>query len=60
MSLAMILLSLMSAWVAVALAMLWGVMRIVRRHAVSTEQAQPVRRVYRPIRRPVPLIYAHG
>ncbi|AIR90776.1 hypothetical protein [Pseudomonas cremoricolorata] len=60
MSLAMTLLSLMSAWVAVALAMLWGVMRIVRRHAVPAEPSQPARRVYRPIRRPVHMIYAHG
>lgn len=32
MSLAMILFSLVSAWIAIALAMLWGVLRIARRH----------------------------
>ncbi|MBK5003088.1 hypothetical protein IAE37_005364 [Pseudomonas sp. S31] len=32
MSLAMTLFSLISAWLAVALAMLWGVLRIARRH----------------------------
>ncbi|MDZ5602640.1 hypothetical protein SJI00_07635 [Pseudomonas sp. RP23018S] len=32
MSLAMTLLSLLSAWVAVALALLWGVLRVARRH----------------------------
>lgn len=32
MSLAMTLFSLIAAWFSVALAMLWGVLRIVRRH----------------------------
>ncbi|QCI11800.1 hypothetical protein E6B08_10675 [Pseudomonas putida] len=32
MSLAMTLFSLISAWIAVALALLWGVLRIARRH----------------------------
>lgn len=37
MSLAMMIFSMIAAWMAVALAMLWGVLRIARRHHYPTE-----------------------
>jgi hypothetical protein len=40
MSLAMTLFSLIAAWFAIALAMLWGVLRIARRHQPQV-QAEP-------------------
>lgn len=43
MSLAMILFMLISAWLAVACAMLWGVLRIARRHHPVTTAAKPQR-----------------
>lgn len=49
MSLAMTLLSLLSAWVSVALALLWGVMRIVRRHNVGEPVGHKLRIVRRPL-----------
>lgn len=43
MNLAMTLFSLIAAWMAVALAMLWGVLRILHRHPTAvTEKARPV------------------
>lgn len=47
MSLAMTLFSLIAAWFAIALAMLWGVLRIARRHQPQVqpkpEKARPQR-----------------
>lgn len=50
MSLGMTLVMLIAAWLAVAAAMLWGVMRISRRHYPhyrSTDIAQPAPRAER-------------
>ncbi|MBD8682311.1 hypothetical protein [Pseudomonas sp. CFBP 13719] len=41
MSLAMTIFGLIAGWMAVAAAMLWGVLRIARRHQHSQPQAQP-------------------
>ncbi|WNW10485.1 hypothetical protein RRX38_04740 [Pseudomonas sp. DTU_2021_1001937_2_SI_NGA_ILE_001] len=43
MSLEMTIVMLIAAWLAVACAMLWGVLRIARRHQQSNRQAQQVR-----------------
>lgn len=40
MSLAMIIFSLIAGWMAVAAAMLWGVLRIARRHQHQEPQAR--------------------
>lgn len=37
MSLAMIIFSMIAAWMAIALAMLWGLLRIARRHQSCAE-----------------------
>ncbi|MGE8114561.1 MULTISPECIES: hypothetical protein [Pseudomonas] len=54
MSLTMAILMLVGMWLSVAAAMLWGVMRIVRRHSPhhhlppqAPAKAQPVRRARR-------------
>lgn len=41
MSLAMTLFGLLSAWIAVALALLWGALRIARRHALGQSVQEP-------------------
>ncbi len=41
MSLAMTIFSMFAAWVAVAIAMLWGVLRIARRHHPQIIQRTP-------------------
>ncbi|MBD8472592.1 hypothetical protein IFT98_04805 [Pseudomonas sp. CFBP 8770] len=41
MSLAMTIFGLIAGWMAVAAAMLWGVLRIARRHQHSQPQPQP-------------------
>jgi hypothetical protein len=43
MSLAMIIVMLISGWLAVAAAMLWGVLRIARRHHPHHHSAQPLK-----------------
>lgn len=53
MSLAMTLFSLISAWIAVALAMLWGVLRIARRHQ-RPEPTQVVATETPPVRAAAP------
>ncbi|MBA1192889.1 hypothetical protein G7007_08445 [Pseudomonas entomophila] len=58
MSLAMILFSLISAWMAVALAMVWGVLRIARRHQGTTAMA-PAERERRPANRATPALSLH-
>lgn len=53
MSLGMTIVMLIAAWMAVAAAMLWGVMRISRRHHPhyrETEAAKSVQRAQRMIR----------
>ncbi|SPO54554.1 conserved exported protein of unknown function [Pseudomonas sp. JV551A1] len=52
MSLTMAILMLVGMWLSVAAAMLWGVLRIVRRHShhlpqQTTAKPQPVRRARR-------------
>ncbi|WP_434771942.1 hypothetical protein [Pseudomonas entomophila] len=58
MSLAMILFSLISAWMAIALAMLWGVLRIARRHQ-GPVAAAPVEREKRTTNRATPALSLH-
>lgn len=50
MSLAMILFSMITAWMAVAISMLWGVQRIARRYypLVQTSMSPPTRWKYLP------------
>ncbi|MEJ5057719.1 MULTISPECIES: hypothetical protein [unclassified Pseudomonas] len=43
MSLTMTIVMLISGWLAVAAAMLWGVLRITRRHHHSVEPAKPAK-----------------
>lgn len=52
MSLAMTIVMLISGWLAVAAAMLWGVLRITRRHhhhPVQTAPAKPDQSAARPV-----------
>ena len=58
MSLAMILFSLISAWMAIALAMLWGVLRIAKRHQ-EPATVSPVEREKRPANRATPALSLH-
>ncbi|MBD8595419.1 hypothetical protein IFT75_18535 [Pseudomonas sp. CFBP 8758] len=44
MSLAMIIFSLIAGWMAVAAAMLWGVLRIARRHQHAHPQPRAAKR----------------
>lgn len=54
MSLSMTIFSMIAAWLAIAFAMLWGILRIARRHA----PAQPEQRHAKP-RGLMPLHAAH-
>lgn len=55
MSLAMMIFSLIAAWMAVAFAMLWGVLRIARRHhhPMEVESAAGMAKL-KPLRRAAP------
>jgi hypothetical protein len=55
MSLAMMIFSLIAAWMAVAFAMLWGVLRIARRHhhPMEVEPAAGMAKL-KPLRRAAP------
>lgn len=55
MSLEMTIVMLIAAWLAVACAMLWGVMRIARRHHHPAPPATPAR----PAARPAPTLVKH-
>lgn len=47
MSLAMIIFSMIAAWLAIACAMLWGVLRVSRRHQTPVASATPKTAIYR-------------
>ena len=52
MSLTMTIVMLISGWLAVAAAMLWGVLRITRRHHHHPVQSAPVAKTDQPAARP--------
>ncbi|WP_454835703.1 hypothetical protein [Pseudomonas lini] len=52
MSLTMTIIMLISGWLAVAAAMLWGVLRITRRHHHHPVQSAPVAKTDQPAARP--------
>ncbi len=52
MSLTMTIVMLISGWLAVAAAMLWGVLRITRRHHHHPVQSAPVPKTDQPTARP--------
>ncbi|MEO6680160.1 MAG: hypothetical protein ABIO21_22695 [Pseudomonas sp.] len=52
MSLTMTIVMLISGWLAVAAAMLWGVLRITRRHHHPPVQSTPVTKAEQPAARP--------
>ena len=58
MSLAMTIFSMIAAWMAIALAMLWGLLRIVRRHQLCAEDitSPDVGRRQTPMLRPLSLV----
>lgn len=55
MNLAMILFSMITAWMAVAISMIWGMLRIARRHSplVQSSESPPTRWKYLPAPKPL-------
>ena len=53
MSLTMTIVMLISGWLAVAAAMLWGVLRITRRHHHHPVQSAPVAKIDKPATHPI-------